>query len=93
MRSRKPGAKRSTWRSSRSVTSTVPAGTYYLRVEPEGPSPGVTPVNYSLKVRRDVPSPLFYLLAIVLLLVPPIFVSFRAASFEAKRWQESDYSE
>ena len=79
--------------SETATLSTVPAGTYYLRVEPEGPSPGVTPVNYSLKVRRDVPSPLFYLLAIVLLLVPPIFVSFRAASFEAKRWQESDYSE
>ena len=27
------------------------------------------------------------------LLVPPILVTLRAASFEAKRWQESDFAE
>ena len=73
--------------------STVGAGTYYLRVEPEGGTQSGPPVNYSLKIRRDVPSPLYYVLAIVFLLLPPIFVTLRAASFEARRWQESDYSE
>jgi hypothetical protein len=73
--------------------STVKAGTYYLRVEPEGGTQSGPPVNYSLKIRRDVPSPIYYALAIALLLVPPIFVTVRAASFEARRWQESDYSE
>ena len=73
--------------------STVNAGTYYLRVEPEGGTQGGPPVNYSLKIRRDVPSPVYYVLAIVVLLVPPIFVTMRAASFEARRWQESDFSE
>ena len=72
---------------------TIAAGTYYLRVEPEGPSPSSPPVNYTLKMRRDVPSPLFYLLAVGVLLVPPILVTLRAASFEARRWQESDFSE
>jgi hypothetical protein len=73
--------------------STVKAGTYYLRVEPEAGTPGGPPVTYSLKIRRDVPSPIYYVLAIVILLVPPIFVTLRAASFEARRWQESDFSE
>ncbi|MBK5296534.1 MAG: DUF4178 domain-containing protein [Vicinamibacteria bacterium] len=73
--------------------STVGAGTYYLRVEPEGGTQSGPPVNYSLKIRRDVPSPVYYVLAMVLLLVPPIFVTMRAASFEARRWQESDFAE
>lgn len=72
--------------------STVSAGTYYLRVEPESGTPGGPPVNYSLKIRRDVPSPVYYVLAVVVLLVPPIFVTLRAASFEARRWQESDFA-
>lgn len=73
--------------------STVAAGTYYLRVEPEGGTQSGPPVAYSLKIRRDVPSPVYYVLAIVVLLVPPVFVTMRAASFEARRWQESDFSE
>ena len=73
--------------------STVEAGTYYLRVEPEAGTPGGPPVTYSLKIRRDVPSPIYYVLAFVVLLVPPIFVTMRAAAFEARRWQESDFSE
>ena len=28
----------------------------------------------------------------LLLLIPPIFTTFRAASFEAARWRESDYA-
>ena len=72
---------------------TVAAGTYYLRVEPEGQSQAGPPVIYALKVRRDVPSPLFYILAVCALLLPPIFVTLRAASFEATRWQESDFAE
>ena len=68
------------------------AGTYDLRVEPEGGTQGAVPVRYSLKLRRDVPSPVYYVLEIVVLLVPPIFVTLRAASFEARRWQESDFA-
>lgn len=70
---------------------TVPAGTYYLRVEPEGPAGGRS-VNYSIRIRRDVPLYWMYLVALGLLLVPPSLVSLRAASFEGRRWQESDYA-
>lgn len=74
------------------VVPTVEPGRYYLRVEPEGPARSPT-VTYTLTVRRDVPSPAFYLIALGLLAIPPVFVSLRAASFEARRWQESDYAE
>ncbi len=72
--------------------STVSAGRYYLRVEPEG-TQGSPPVTYTLNVRRDVPSPLFYILALGLMIVPPVLVSIRAASFEGRRWQESDLAD
>ncbi len=77
-------------------TATLPAvaaGTYYLRVEPEGAGQAGPPVNYSIAVRRDVPNLLLYLLVIGVLLLPPIFVTLRSASFEGRRWQESDFSE
>jgi hypothetical protein len=72
---------------------TVPAGTYYLRVEPESAGQAGPAVNYSIAVRRDVPTLILYLLAIGVLLLPPIFVTLRSASFEGRRWQESDFSE
>jgi hypothetical protein len=70
---------------------TVPLGHYYLRVEPEM-AQGATPVHYTLSVYRDVPSFSFFLIAAVLLLVPPAVLSGRALKFEYKRWQESDYA-
>jgi hypothetical protein len=67
-------------------------GRYYLRVEPEGTA-GSPAVTYTLTVRRDVPMPMYYAIAIVLLAIPPVLASVRAASFEGRRWQESDYGE
>ena len=68
----------------------VPAGEYYVRVEPDGDTAG-QPVTYAINVRRDVPSLLPYALAFLLLLVPAILVTFRTLSFETRRLQESDY--
>ena len=70
----------------------MPAGQYYLRVEPEGDTGGL-PVGYARQVRRDVPTLLPYGVAFALLLVPPILVSKRAAAFELRRMQESDYGD
>jgi hypothetical protein len=70
---------------------TVPSGNYYLRVEPEM-DPNAVPLDYSLAVRRDVPSLSFLGIAGLLLLIPPAFVSFRSIKFESTRWQESDYA-
>ena len=69
----------------------VPSGRYYLRVEPEM-DPRGTRMTYRLAVRRDVPHYAFFWIAALLLLIPPILTSIRAASFEASRWRESDYA-
>jgi hypothetical protein len=67
----------------------VPAGRYYLRIEPEGPGNSRVPVTYTVRVRRDVPSALPFLIALGVLVVPPLLVTWRAASFEQRRWAES----
>ena len=43
-------------------------------------------------LRRDVPDPFPYLLALVLLTPWPLWVWFRKAAFEARRNAESDYA-
>ncbi len=69
----------------------VPAGRYYLRVEPEM-DPGADAVYYDLAVRRDVPAFSFFWIALPLLLVPPFVMTLKAASFESRRWKESDHA-
>jgi hypothetical protein len=84
-------------RNDEVVISAIPAGRYYLRVEPS--MDRETPVNksrmrtmhYELRVRRDVPVALWYGIAFVALLIPPIIISFRSGGFERARWAESDY--
>ncbi len=77
-------------RSALKTLPRVPAGQYYLRVEPEGPQGGPR-VPYTLRVRSDVPSIVPYVIAFVLLLIRPIWVWFRKASFEVRRDAEGDY--
>jgi hypothetical protein len=68
----------------------VPPGNYYLRVEPEvGPSSSAA---YTITVRRDVPSFLWFLIATGALIIPPALISFRSYRFEFQRWQDSDYA-
>lgn len=75
----------------RAVVPSVPAGKYYLRVEPEVPD-NFTGVSYEIRVRRDVPVYAFYVIAGLLLVLPPIARSVMAGRFEGRRWQESDYA-
>jgi hypothetical protein len=67
---------------------TVPAGQYYLRIDPESPAA----TRYAISVRRDVPMVVPYGIVFLLLLVPPILMTIRPMNFEYKRWQESDYA-
>ena len=69
----------------------IPGGKYFLRVEAEGP-PGARPVFGTLRVRRDVPSLLPFLLALLALALPPFFLAIRSHAFESRRWAESDYA-
>ena len=73
------------------VLPTLPVGRYYLRIEPESEASS-QPISYSVVVLRDVPSPLYYLIALGVLLLPPIVVTLRSSAFEARRWQESDFA-
>jgi len=79
--------------NDRVIIPSVPPGRYFLRVEPEmssGPSVGgYHAVSYELRLRRDVPAESFYWIAALLILVPPVFLTLRAAGFERSRWQES----
>ena len=72
----------------------VPAGKYYLRVEPELQSSGGSSasMSYDLVVLRGVPTYSWLWLAAVLLSIPPIVKGVRAAQFETRRWSESDFS-
>ncbi|MCL4401049.1 MAG: DUF4178 domain-containing protein [Acidobacteria bacterium] len=72
------------------VVPHVPAGKYYLRVEPEVAAP-LPSSTYQIAVRRDVPVAGFYWLAGLALLAPTAIRSLRAGGFEARRWRESDY--
>lgn len=79
---------------SRSETvrlSSVPAGRYFLRVQPEGGEPGRMLVSYTVDVRRDPPHYGFYGFAFLALLVPVVFAFFPSAAFENRRWAESDH--
>lgn len=68
----------------------VPAGRYYLRVEPEG-DPGYGVTYYTVTVRRDVPQYSFYAIALGALLLPAVLLTWRTLSFEQMRWAESDH--
>lgn len=78
-------------RRGRIVVPTVPAGRYYLRIEPESDSASPVGIDYTIEVRRDRPVWMLYGVALVLLALPPLFVTWRHAAFERARWNESDY--
>lgn len=77
---------------SRSVLlGSVPRGPYRLRLAHAGWDRGImTP--FEVQVRTDVPRVLWFVLALVALLVLPIITSIRAGAFETRRWQNSDFS-
>jgi ribosomal protein S27E len=85
-------------RSDSVTVPEVPAGRYFLRIEPEGErfqvkgEPTARPVTYRVSVVRDVPTSLWVIAALVLLAVPPILASWRAIGFERRRWAESDHA-
>lgn len=75
------------------VLPAVPSGKYYLRVEPEMQAGQSTRgVTYDIIVRRGVPTYGWLWVAALLLTIPPIVTTVRAASFESARWRESDYA-
>jgi hypothetical protein len=72
------------------IVPSVPAGRYYLRIEPEA-DPRHPAITYSVSVKRDVPVAGFYGIGFLVLLIPPIFITWRSVAFERARWSESDH--
>jgi hypothetical protein len=71
----------------------VPAGRYALRLDAEAAAatPGAN-IPYTVTVRSQVPSTGRAMLLLVLYLVAPVFVTIAAATFESRRWSESDHA-
>ncbi|HEY1925288.1 MAG TPA: DUF4178 domain-containing protein [Candidatus Acidoferrum sp.] len=68
----------------------VPAGHYYLRIEPEADARHPN-ISYSVSVRRDVPVLGFFGWGLLILFIPVVLLTFKAISFERSRWAESDH--
>lgn len=75
----------------RVLLSAVPAGRYFLRVEPEHQG-FPKPFTYTITVRRDVPRFWPFLIGILVLSVAPLIALIRQSSFESSRWAESDHA-
>jgi hypothetical protein len=75
-------------RDDQAALPAVPAGRYYLRIEPENPGDAVA---YSIRVYRDVPRWSFFVLAVLGLLLLPGWLFWRQRYFEIQRWAESDH--
>jgi hypothetical protein len=69
----------------------VPAGTYYLRIEPESDA-GHGTISYIISARRDSPQAIFFWIALLALLAPAALLTWRSMNFEHMRWAESDYA-
>jgi hypothetical protein len=74
-------------RSDSVFLPSVPAGHYYLRVEPEG----AASTSYSIEIYRDVPRWWLFLTTITLLSLLPLAVVWKKRNFEFYRWSESDH--
>lgn len=72
------------------VIPSVPAGHYYLRIEPEVDARH-PPISYAVQVKRDVPVLGFFGIAFLALLLPAIAITWRSMNFERMRWAESDH--
>ncbi len=89
-----------TWsegKSNAAITlSGVPAGTYYFRIDPDmeakpEAADRASGTNYHIIARRGGVGLDLFWIALVLLIIPPIWYSIQKANFETRRWLESDY--
>ena len=70
----------------------VPPGTYTLSVDIEAAPDAQRQFTAAVQVYRSPPRWLNLVLLLGLLLVPPVWVTIRAAGYETKRWAESDHA-
>ena len=70
----------------------IPAGTYYLTVDPDLPANQATAVRDRLEVHAAGAGWSNFVIVMIFLLVFPIFTALRRAAFETRRWAESDHA-
>ena len=84
-------------RNSFTTLPNIPGGRYYLRLEPETEAPAagaavsLVPIQYKVKLVRDVPFYFRYFIGLFLLLLPLPFLGRKGPNLEDLRWKESDY--
>jgi hypothetical protein len=77
--------------SSESIIPAVAGGKYHLLVSPDaGVYQNGGAVDFSIRIKRDVPVWGNFILAILIIMAYPLFICFRSGSFETKRWANSD---
>jgi predicted RNA-binding Zn-ribbon protein involved in translation (DUF1610 family) len=69
--------------------SRIPQGRYVLRLEPDFEA-GKAPASYTIRLRSGVPHLYRLVVFILIVLLGPLFFLFSKASFENRRWAESD---
>ena len=84
-------------RNDSATLPSIPGGRYYLRLEPEAETPtagaavSLVPIQYKVKLVRDVPFYFRYFIGLFLLLLPLPFLGRKGPNLEDLRWKESDY--
>lgn len=74
-------------RSASEMIGPVPAGDYILRVETQ--HGGASPATVRVSVYQNVFRGLYLLIAVLLLLIPSVFVGLAESRFETQRWDNS----
>jgi hypothetical protein len=77
--------------TERATIPAVPAGVYYLTVEPAADQT-ITKMPFHLKVLRGGVYWSNFLFAVIAISLYPLYLLFRRSGFERMRWSESDYS-
>lgn len=79
-------------RSDEVVFLNIPAGTYYLTLDPDMAPDKLMAVRDQVEVITPRAGWSNFVLVTLFLLVFPIFASLRRAAFETRRWAESDHA-
>lgn len=78
-------------RTATTYVSHVGAGTYVLRMEPETDK-GKSPPSFTIRLTSGVPRTSRFVVALILILVGPLWLTFSRVRWESRRWAESDYA-